>query len=149
MKKLITAFVLGAALHLSAVTDVPFTASMNGDWNKYTCEVTFPADETASSLLVRRRTRVNIFCDSYSDGKVSLDQFEFKAKKIISMRNRQPVPAVPFYMKQKGRNSHVQTFAFQFGMRPRGADSEPQKPLLRNHALQPQHFHRQGVGIRR
>ena len=31
MKKLITAFVLGAALHLSAVTDVPFTASMNGD----------------------------------------------------------------------------------------------------------------------
>lgn len=54
---------------------------MNGDWNKYTCEVTFPADETASSLLVRRRTRVNIFCDSYSDGKVWLDQFEFKAKK--------------------------------------------------------------------
>lgn len=81
MKKLITAFVLGATLHLSAVTDVPFTASMNGDWNKYTCEVTFPADETAYSLLARRRARVNIFCDSNSDGKVWLDQFEFKAKK--------------------------------------------------------------------
>ena len=54
--------------------------ALNGEWTKYSCKVTFPSDEAVYTLLARRRARVNIFCDNHNDGRVLLDQFEFKAE---------------------------------------------------------------------
>ena len=54
--------------------------ALSGEWTKFTCKVTFPSDEAQFSLLARRRARVNIFCDNHNDGRILLDQLEFKAE---------------------------------------------------------------------